>query len=169
MVRSLPKLSGATALCLVTLACSLAWTSVAHAVEHLCTAEEKVLFACETGKRLASVCAAANFSAKSGYIQFRYGTPKEIEIEWPKERSNRRYVTKGNLFYLGKFGVYLRFKRDRESFVVFGVPGRSNGLVIEKNNIVREKRICKESAMADFNDIPLPIADVIAVSGVSEP
>lgn len=135
---------------------------------HLCTPKETVLFACETGKNLASVCASANFSAKAGSIQFRYGTVDAVEIAWPEVQSAPHDVTKGNLFYANKLGTYLRFRKGKGSFVVFSVSGKSSGLVIERDMKVSKKRICQKSTMAEIANLPLPISEIIAVSGVVE-
>ena len=138
------------------------------AVRSLCTQNEILLFTCEKDHKLASVCASTSFSSRKGYIQFRYGVADAIEIEWPEKGSSHQYVTKGNLFYSSKMGTYLRFLKNRESYVVFSVPRTITGLVIERNSRVSEKWACPKDSMAESGTLPLPISDTIAVSGVDE-
>lgn len=158
----------AITVCLLTFFGMPAGALEAPHVLHLCSPEERVLFACETGKQLASVCASAHFSARTGYIQFRYGTSDEVEIEWPEERVTRHHATKGNLFYANTIGTYLRFRKNRGSFVVFSVSGKSSGLVIEQDAKILKKQVCQKSAMTEIGDLPIPTSEIIAVSGIAE-
>jgi len=135
---------------------------------NLCLPEEKVVFACAIEERLVSVCASPDLSRKSGYLQFRSGHPERIEIAWPEARYPRRHVTRGNLFYAGQIGVYLRFTMGRTDFVVFSAGANRNGVVLQQDGAIRKKNLCKETEIANFHDLPVPVSDVIAVSGIAE-
>ena len=53
----------------------------------LCTASEQVLLnwqVIKTGK-LVSLCASKDFGKDAGYIQYRFGRPGNIELEFPKD------------------------------------------------------------------------------------
>jgi len=155
-------------LALAGLACAWSATVLAQADQSLCRADEKVLFACTTKARLVSVCAARDLSPKAGYLQFRYGSPGSSEmIAWPEARYPRQDVTKGNVYLAGTLGRYLRFTMDQTSFVVFSVPGKSNGLVIEHNKVIQKKIVCRQTTVADLKDVPVPLSYVIAVSGLT--
>jgi hypothetical protein len=145
---------------------ALAWPCALPAVEDLCIAGEKAVFACDTGAGLASVCATPDFSATAGSIRILYGTQRAIELAWPDGPARRGQITKGTLLYAGKLGSYLRFRQERGSFVVFSVPGRDSGIVIERDRSIREKRLCRQAEAAGLADLPVPVAEAIAVSGV---
>lgn len=139
----------------------------AQAEANLCKAEEKVLFNCALEDRLVSVCAAANISPKTGYVQLRYGLPEQIEIELPETRDTRKGIYKGALFFSGYLGAYLRFDIDRTSFIVFNLPGRSSGMVIEKNKAMWGRYMCHGAVISNLKDVPVPIADAFAVTGTN--
>ncbi|MEX8519743.1 MAG: hypothetical protein AB3X44_14625 [Leptothrix sp. (in: b-proteobacteria)] len=49
----------------------------------LCTAQEQVLFTCMVKSKTISVCGSHGFNSESGYVQYRYGTQKKIELQYP--------------------------------------------------------------------------------------
>lgn len=80
-------------LCLLSLpamwpAQALAATPGASAT--LCAAAEQVVLSCMTGVRWLSLCASADFDGEQGYLQYRYGVPGRIELEFPRQRSEWR-------------------------------------------------------------------------------
>ncbi|MGX2039774.1 hypothetical protein ACWJKU_06520 [Methylocaldum sp. MU1018] len=57
----------------------------------LCTPEETVVFSCRTaGKKgkLLSLCGSRVLDEKAGYIQYRFGSPGKIELEFPEGKEN---------------------------------------------------------------------------------
>lgn len=135
--------------------------------EHLCLAEEKVLFACQEGKRRISVCGSPDLSRQAGYVQFRYGVPGSEEmIAWPEASFPRRHVIKGNVLMAGRMGVYFRFRMEDTSFVVYHVRDVQAGLVISSGGLPVSKRRCDRVSTVAWSDVPVPVGDGIAVSGV---
>ena len=56
----------------------------------LCAADERVIFSCvlrQTAKSV-SVCASKDLTNEKGYLQYRFGMPGKIELEFPKDRAN---------------------------------------------------------------------------------
>ncbi len=54
----------------------------------LCTAEEDVYFSCPLpGNKIVSVCASNNEAPGSGYVQYRYGTPDNMELLYPNKKA----------------------------------------------------------------------------------
>jgi hypothetical protein len=136
--------------------------------EHLCLAEEKVLFACQEGKRRISICGSPGLSRQAGYVQFRYGVPgSEDMIAWPEASFPRRHVIKGNVLMAGKMGVYFRFRMEDTSFVVYHVRDVQAGLVISSGGMPVSKRRCDRVSAVAWSDVPVPVGDGIAVSGVA--
>jgi hypothetical protein len=60
----------------------------AQAVETLCNPSEIVVFSCPIARstKIASVCASETLTEQKGYVQYRFGTRKKIELEFPKDR-----------------------------------------------------------------------------------
>jgi hypothetical protein len=65
----------------VWLGLALALPLVAGAQESLCRAGELVIFSCRIGHKTASACASATLGPASGYVRYRFGKPKAIELD----------------------------------------------------------------------------------------
>jgi len=55
----------------------------------LCAKNERVIFSCPIKRpaKIVSLCAAKDLASDRGYLQYRFGLPEKIELEFPKERS----------------------------------------------------------------------------------
>ena len=55
----------------------------------LCTQGEKVFFNCSVKRsaKLVSLCASGDVSKTRGYVQYRFGTPDKVELEYPAEKA----------------------------------------------------------------------------------
>lgn len=62
-----------------------------------CSSNEKIFLNCkiEKSEKVVSVCASNDLSEKNGYLQYRFGVPGKIELEYPKTKS----TTKPGLLY----------------------------------------------------------------------
>jgi hypothetical protein len=58
----------------------------------LCAKNERVIFSCPIKRpaRIVSVCASKDLTSDHGYIQYRFGLPAKVELEFPKEREGSR-------------------------------------------------------------------------------
>jgi hypothetical protein len=54
--------------------------------DSLCEKSEKTIFSCAIKKpaKIVSLCSSSNVSKVQGYIQYRFGLPGKIELEFPK-------------------------------------------------------------------------------------
>lgn len=54
----------------------------------LCAKDERVIFACLLNRpaKIVSICAAKDLTRENGYLQYRFGLPGRIELEFPKDR-----------------------------------------------------------------------------------
>jgi len=73
----------------------------------LCRAEEQVIFSCAVapGARTVSLCASSALDHRRGYLQYRYGKPGAIELQFPQARANTQLVF--------RFAHYFRAQVDR--------------------------------------------------------
>lgn len=55
----------------------------------LCAKDERVIFSCPLKRpaKIVSLCASKNLTADTGYLQYRFGLPAKIELEYPKDRT----------------------------------------------------------------------------------
>lgn len=86
-----------------------AWAGERLIAGTLCQQTEQVVFSCPLrGKaRIASLCGAKNLSATEGYLSYRFGTAKRIELVFPPDRrdTQRRF----------RYAHYLRYRVNRTS------------------------------------------------------
>ena len=56
----------------------------------LCAKNERVIFACVLRRpaKIVSVCASKDLTRDTGYLQYRFGLPAKIELEYPKDRTS---------------------------------------------------------------------------------
>lgn len=62
----------------------------------LCVSNERVVWSCETLKerKLASICTSKDLDKSRGYVQYRFGRPGQVELEFPKERAGSQAAFK---------------------------------------------------------------------------
>jgi hypothetical protein len=82
----------------------------------LCAKDERVIFSCpiKRSAKIASLCASKDPTSDRGYIQYRFGLPAKVELEFPKERAGSRQKF--------QYSHYFRARVDRTeiSFTVNG-------------------------------------------------
>ncbi|MGL5452520.1 MAG: hypothetical protein ACRDBT_08985 [Aeromonas sp.] len=127
----------------------------AGAQTSLCQSQEEVLFACSTGKKIISVCASDDFSAHSGYVQYRFGTKKKIELAFPEQPGHpSTFATGGTITYAGGGAAYMRFNNGAHSYVVYSGMGRGwdkQGVVVEKRGKMLVNILCKTPSVEKFD------------------
>lgn len=110
-----------------------------------CTAEEEVVFACRTGAKLVSVCAAQGANATSGHVQYRFGRPDPdapLELQVPDARIVAGQAATGeSVPFAGGGASWMRFRRGDYAYVVYsgighwgpqGETGERAGVVVER-------------------------------------
>lgn len=55
----------------------------------LCLKEEKILFSCRVGAKIAALCGSSDLTSTTGYLQYRFGKTKhEPELIFPKSKTH---------------------------------------------------------------------------------
>ena len=87
----------------------------------LCAQDEQVIWSCEIANRkIASVCASKQLDKAGGYLQYRFGLPGKIELQYPQQREDTQTAfayyryTRPLVTYLG-----LRFKINEYEYEVY--------------------------------------------------
>jgi hypothetical protein len=78
----------------------------------LCSAGEQIIFSCSVKRgagragdtKIASLCASARLTKEAGYLQYRFGLPNKIELEYPAMRTATQQAF--------KYTHYMRFQVD---------------------------------------------------------
>lgn len=75
--------------------------------QSLCRGEEKIIFSCAVtpGARIVSLCASNALDHRRGYLQYRYGKPGAIELQFPQARANTQIAF--------RYAHYFRAQVDR--------------------------------------------------------
>ncbi|MEQ4224434.1 MULTISPECIES: hypothetical protein [Pseudomonas syringae group] len=117
----------------------------------LCAAEEDVYFSCPLpGNKIVSVCASKNDTPSSGYVQYRYGVPDNIELSYPSTKNppeGKFFLVDASEGSVNK-GI-IKFKNGRytyllaQSFVSYLTVLKDGKLLLRKN--------CDEGGYAFIN------------------
>jgi hypothetical protein len=132
----------------------------------LCAKSERVIFSClsrRTGSKLAkviSLCSSKNLSKEQGYLQYRYGLPGKVELEYPNSRTGTQQ--------LFKYHHYMRYRvdlteinfeaNDYQYQLFYDYNGEEKREVQDKGILVtapgRDKQVtflCRSNFKADFS------------------
>ena len=80
---------------------------------------------------MVSVCTSKNFNAKRGYIQYRYGRPGKVELQYPKSRKRSHSA----------FIFYASLKRGIEYAELSFSNGKRNYDVFEQSDFNQEEPV----------------------------
>lgn len=87
----------------------------------LCTGNEQLIFgAVTTGGKMVCLCSSPNLTAQRGYLQYRFGRPGRVELEYPAERTGSQ-----QRFYYAHYARYqrewasLRFKNNEYNYRLY--------------------------------------------------
>ena len=96
----------------------------------LCTDGEKSLFSCSVKRsaKMVSLCASADVTKTRGYVQYRFGLPGKVELEYPadKARSQEKF----------EYHHYFRAQVD-ETEISFSSGGYKYSIFDEYNGEMR--------------------------------
>lgn len=73
-----------TKLITICLLLGLSFINCANAdIASLCGVKERIVWSCQTSSKLYSVCASNDLAAATGYLQYRAGTSKKTDFNFP--------------------------------------------------------------------------------------
>jgi len=88
----------------------------------LCDNGEKVIFSCAIRKpaKIVSLCASPGVSKEAGYVQYRFGLPGKIELEFPKTRTGTQAAFKYSHYFRAQFDeTEIGFTADAYEYAIF--------------------------------------------------
>src|SRR5438093_12411902 len=87
----IPAIAFTVAVVWISLSCSRNSASFEPATlqpNTLCGRDERVIFSCPLKRpaKIVSVCSSKDLTSERGYLQYRFGLPGKIELEFPQTR-----------------------------------------------------------------------------------
>ncbi len=143
-----------------SIGCLFALTALpVWATESLCHEREQIIFSCSLGKKMVSVCASNDFSASSGYLQYRFGKGGVLELAFPnltESAQASQFVQARTLMFAGGGGGYLRFINGPYHYIVYTAIGKDwgakDGVAVEKNNQLIANLECQDIPASKLNE-----------------
>ena len=73
----------------------------------LCDRNERVIFSCPVKRpaKIVSVCASKDLTSDRGYLQYRFGLPGKVELEFPKERTGTQTKFQYTHYFRAQFDL----------------------------------------------------------------
>ena len=67
----------------------------------LCGSDEKIIFSCtiKENAKTVSLCSSREFTKDRGYLQYRFGRPGKVELEFPKSREKTQQAFKYSHYF----------------------------------------------------------------------
>jgi len=94
----------------VVLLCAVFVTAPAAPVSQLqagslCRRDEKIVFSCTVTKaaKIVSLCSSKQLAKEQGYLQYRFGLPDKIELEYPKQRGRPQDAFEYSHYFRAQF------------------------------------------------------------------
>jgi hypothetical protein len=130
----------------------------------LCARDERVIFSCPIKKpaKIVSVCASKDLTADRGYLQYRFGLPGKIELEFPKDRKGTQEKFQYTHYFRAQFDMTsINFTIDGNEYSVFDdyngeeKPAiSSQGVSVTASGKPKEVSfVCRTKPKADYGDL----------------
>jgi len=131
----------------------------------LCANGERVIFSCtlRQSAKVVSVCASKDLTNEQGYLQYRFGRPGKIELEFPKDRTNTQQQFEYSHYFRARVDLTeINFTVDGVSYSVFDdYQGEEKPEVSEQGvainwpgtNKKEVRYLCASKPKADYADL----------------
>ena len=130
----------------------------------LCASNEKIIFNCriKQSSRIVSLCSSPELTKDKGYLQYRFGVPGKIELEFPKEREKSQQAFKYSHYFRAQVDLTeISFTSDGYQYSIFDDyngeerPSRSaQGVKVTPLNNSKEVTLsCRDRAKADYSNL----------------
>ncbi|HSS19188.1 MAG TPA: hypothetical protein VLL54_03880 [Pyrinomonadaceae bacterium] len=144
----------------------------------LCARSEQVIFSCavkregsrqSTANKLASLCASRKLSKEEGYLQYRFGQPGKVELEYPNTRTGTQQLF--TYTHYMRYQVDLTeiwFTVDNNQYQIFDTYNGEEKRVVSQEGVsvklpdgVKDVTfVCRTKVKADYS----MLADVLKVN-----
>lgn len=130
----------------------------------LCAREENVVFSCTARKpaKIVSLCTSRDLTKDHGYIQYRFGLPGNVELEFPKQREGSQQAFHYSHYFRAQVDLTeIEFSSDGYGYSVFDdyngeekpAMARQGVTVTPPNNGREVTLACRGRAKVDFGNL----------------
>jgi len=130
----------------------------------LCAAQEHIVFSCEVRRtaKLVSLCASKDLTKEKGYLQYRFGLPDKIELEFPKTQARtQEQFTYSHYFRYQVDLTEINFTIDGYGYQIFDTyNGEEKPKISEAGvNVTPPGKpkavsfVCRTKARADYSNL----------------
>ena len=130
----------------------------------LCAKDERVIFSCPVKRpaKIVSVCASKDLTSDRGYLQYRFGLPGKIELEYPKDQSETQKKFHYTHYFRARFDLTsINFDIDGYEYSVFDdYNGEEKPEIISRGVSVaapgkpkEASFVCRAKPKADYSDL----------------
>ena len=136
----------------------------------LCSPTERVVFSCSLKRpaKMVALCASKSLTKETGYLQYRFGLPGKIELEYPQQRDGSSQSFRYHHYFRAQFDLTeISFTNEGVEYTVFdSYNGEQKPAVSEEGVTVTTKGkdttlSCNGRAKADFTSVEgvLPVVE----------
>jgi len=130
----------------------------------LCAKNERIIFSCPIRKpaKIVSLCASKDLTSERGYLQYRFGLPGKIELEFPKDRKGTQQQFHYTHYFRAQFDLTaIAFTLNGYEYQVFDdyngeeKPAQSQqGVSVAAPGKPKEVNfVCRTKPKADYRDL----------------
>lgn len=127
---------------LVPFALAFLSISASATVKTLCEANENNVWSCQAGKKIYSLCASKNLARATGYLQYRAGTSKSIELKYPAALTHPKGFFE---FDLLAHGASITFSNGGYSYSIYEDLKDGTVIKVEKSQKLLATIRCDDS------------------------
>ena len=128
----------------------------------LCAPDERIIFSCpvEKSTKIVSVCASNDLASDRGYLQYRFGLPGKIELEYPHDRKGTQEKFQYSHYpgsQLEHARTHIHFNIDGDEYKVFDESYNEDtsilGVGVTAPGKTEKITPCTDNARVDDSDL----------------
>ena len=135
----------------------------------LCATSERVIFSCPIRRpaKIVSLCASQDLSSEKGYLQYRFGLPGKIDLEYPAERNGTQEKFHYTHYFRARVDLTeISFTNDGYEYEITDdyngeeKPAQTiQGVVVRGSGGAKETTLsCRTKPRADYSDLQAVLA-----------